>query len=1183
MQTKSDIEIQKDLLLNFVSSLSNGELIEKISDDYSGETKEVADEINKTIDIVHNILHETDRLTESAIAGELDVRGDAGRFPGEWANIIDGINNTLDASTGPLLLAAEHIERISRGDIPKRITKEYNGDFNEIKNNLNLCIDSLNNCTSDIHIMIDAAYKGEIDTKVDSSRHNGVYAEMIEGFNESFEEMARIMHITGAFIESISHGKDFPKIEKDTSGYYLTLRDEINHCIDTLNKLTSETETLIDASVNGKLDIRGDTSGLEGSWNNILSGMNQTMDAVVEPFVLAAEYIERISRGDIPEKITAEYKGDYNEINNNLNLCIDALNACIGDIGMMNKAAFRGELDSRIDISGHKGDFAKIGSGFNETFEEMARVIKVCIGFMDNISHGVVPQRITKETWGYYLDVKTNVNRSVDVLEKLGSETETIIDAAVNGRLDVRSDTSGLEGAWYTTLNGINKTMDAVVEPFVLASEYIERISRGDIPERIRAQYKGDYNEINNNLNLCIDALNHCISDIGIMNKAAFKGDLDRRIDTSEHMGKYGEMIDGFNQTFEEMARIIKVSIGFMDNISCGVVPQRITKETWGYYLDVKNNVNRSVDVLEKLGSETETIIDAAVNGKLDVRANTSGLEGAWYTTLNGINKTMDAVTEPFVLAAEYIERISRGDIPEKIRAQYKGDYNEINNNINLCIDALDGCIKDVMMMNEAAIKGDLDRRVNVAGHKGDFAKIGQGLNDTFGEMARILKITGVFIDGVRYGKQLTKITAETSGYYLIMKNDINESIDVLTNLVTEINKLTEAAMAGDLDTRSNISEFDGAWAVIVGGINDTIEAFAVPANEGIRVLDEFSDNNYTARFDSKIKVSGRFKNFRNSIDNVGTQFSTVVTDTSKVVLEINANSNEVSKGTNEIMRASEGVATTSQETARQTKELLENIVEINRQIADLSASNEEIASTSQEILGSADNMVKIGIDAQKSGDESKVKMARVEDIGKKNVDEINALTEQIKEVSNVVKLINDITGQINLLALNAAIEAARAGEHGRGFAVVAGEVKNLAAEARAATDNIEKVVSTVQTGAGNTSKAINAANEEILDSVTSVNETLDGLYTIINSAKQVSSDIGEVTKAIEDQANIANNVVSSADKGTQMTKNVQEQAEELAALAEESSASIEEIGSAIHEVTDLTDRLKTDMEIFRV
>jgi methyl-accepting chemotaxis protein len=486
-------------------------------------------------------------------------------------------------------------------------------------------------------------------------------------------------------------------------------------------------------------------------------------------------------------------------------------------------------------------------------------------------------------------------------------------------------------------------------------------------------------------------------------------------------------------------------------------------------------------------------------------------------------------------------------------------------------------------MMNEAAIKGDLDRRIDVSRHKGDFAKIGGGLNDTFGEMARIMKIIGNFIEGVSYGKQLDKITAETSGYYLAMKNNINHSIDVLVNLVAEVNKLTEAAKAGDLNVRSDISDFDGAWAVIVGGINDTIEAFAVPANEGIRVLDEYSNNNYTARFNERIRVAGRFENLRNSIDNVGIQFSTVVKDTNKVVLEINANSNEVSKGTNEIMRASEGVATTSQETARQTKELLENIVEINRQIADLSASNEEIASTSQEILGSADNMVKIGMDAQKSGDESKVKMARVEEIGKKNVDEINALTEQIKEVSNVVKLINDITGQINLLALNAAIEAARAGEHGRGFAVVAGEVKNLAAEARAATDNIEKVVSTVQTGAGNTSKAINTANVEILDSVTSVNETLEGLYTIINSAKQVSSDIGEVTKAIEDQANIANNVVSAADKGTQMTKNVQVQAEELAALAEESSASIEEIGSAIHEVTDLTDRLKTDMEIFRV
>jgi hypothetical protein len=57
--------------------------------------------------------------------------------------------------------------------------------------------------------------------------------------------------------------------------------------------------------------------------------------------------------------------------------------------------------------------------------------------------------------------------------------------------------------------------------------------------------------------------------------------------------------------------------------------------------------------------------------------------------------------------------------------------------------------------------------------------------------------------------------------------------------------------------------------------------------------------------------------------------------------------------------------------------------------------------------------------------------------------------------MSGIVELINHITGQINLLALNATIESARAGEAGRGFAVVAAEVKNLANQAKQATDKI--------------------------------------------------------------------------------------------------------------------------------
>jgi methyl-accepting chemotaxis protein len=98
--------------------------------------------------------------------------------------------------------------------------------------------------------------------------------------------------------------------------------------------------------------------------------------------------------------------------------------------------------------------------------------------------------------------------------------------------------------------------------------------------------------------------------------------------------------------------------------------------------------------------------------------------------------------------------------------------------------------------------------------------------------------------------------------------------------------------------------------------------------------------------------------------------------------------------------------------------------------------------------------------------------------------------------MSGIVELINNITGQINLLALNATIESARAGEAGRGFAVVAAEVKNLANQAKQATDKIGQEIgslndiSTDVVGALNTIKlAINSVSEYVTSTAAAIEE----------------------------------------------------------------------------------------------
>jgi methyl-accepting chemotaxis protein len=104
-------------------------------------------------------------------------------------------------------------------------------------------------------------------------------------------------------------------------------------------------------------------------------------------------------------------------------------------------------------------------------------------------------------------------------------------------------------------------------------------------------------------------------------------------------------------------------------------------------------------------------------------------------------------------------------------------------------------------------------------------------------------------------------------------------------------------------------------------------------------------------------------------------------------------------------------------------------------------------------------------------------------------VDQVEAADQQAQRLSaaadsmrSIVQLIGDITGQINLLALNATIESARAGEAGRGFAVVAAEVKNLANQAKQATDKIEQEIGNLNGISGDVVGALGSIKKAILD-----------------------------------------------------------------------------------------------------
>jgi methyl-accepting chemotaxis protein len=197
--------------------------------------------------------------------------------------------------------------------------------------------------------------------------------------------------------------------------------------------------------------------------------MNDTLDAVIGPFNVAAEYIDRISKGDLPDKITDSYKGDYNEIKNNLNQCIVAIQLLVDDANILAKAAVEGKLDTRADASKHQGDFKNILDGMNNTLDAVIGPLNVAAEYVDRISKGDIPEKITDAYRGDFNEIKNNLNVLVNAMNEVTDATEEISKGNLTVKVKERSGQDRLMRA----LSGMIGELTDVAQSIQTASEQV--------------------------------------------------------------------------------------------------------------------------------------------------------------------------------------------------------------------------------------------------------------------------------------------------------------------------------------------------------------------------------------------------------------------------------------------------------------------------------------------------------------------------------------------------------------------------------------------------------------------------------------------------------------------------------------------------------------------------------------
>jgi len=206
---------------------------------------------------------------------------------------------------------------------------------------------------------------------------DGMLKKTGEGINMILDAVIGPLTVAADYVKRIADGDIPPKITDKYKGDFNAIKENLNTCIDVLNTLVADTGMLSRAAVEGRLETRADLSKHWGDFRKIVKGVNDTLDAVIGPLTVAAGYVYRISKGDIPAKITEQYNGDFNTLKDNLNTCIEAIEALVSDANMLSQAALEGRVQARADAARHQGDFRKIVEGVNATLETILGPIVV--------------------------------------------------------------------------------------------------------------------------------------------------------------------------------------------------------------------------------------------------------------------------------------------------------------------------------------------------------------------------------------------------------------------------------------------------------------------------------------------------------------------------------------------------------------------------------------------------------------------------------------------------------------------------------------------------------------------------------------------------------------------------------------------------------------------------------------
>jgi methyl-accepting chemotaxis protein len=447
-------------LKNVMLAMAEGDLTQNVDVPLNdSEIGQLAGAILKTKDNLNMLVADTKKLLNAAIEGKLDTRADISKHNGDFVKIIEGVNKILDTVYAPLKETEIVLGRMANNDFSCKMEGKYEGELSELSDSVNAVRDRLLSIED-------------------------VFVSVSNGDTSRLEELIKV-----------GKRSENDNLVPAAVGMMQAIRD----LIDEVNIITNE-------CLNGNFkNARADSNKFRGGYKQVADGINNILDAIVEPCSEAVQVLGVMALNDFTVQMSNKYKGDFAVLANSINDVQKRL------LNVQNVAV----KISRGDIS-ELNNLRKIGKR-----SENDNLIPALISMMETI-------------------------------QNLIDEIKILSNEAANGNLNVRGDAGKFRGEFVTIINGINDIINAAATPVKEIKDVMVLLADGIMGVTVKGNYKGDYKILADSVNITSTRLKNVINEISDILLRISENDLNIE-KVKEYNGDFRLISDSLNTIIDSL------------------------------------------------------------------------------------------------------------------------------------------------------------------------------------------------------------------------------------------------------------------------------------------------------------------------------------------------------------------------------------------------------------------------------------------------------------------------------------------------------------------------------------------------------------------------------------------------------------------------------------------------------